>query len=875
MIGFRNILACCLILIFSSFTFSMGAQSLSSLPKASDVVTGTLPNGISYYLVTNRSSKGLADFALVQKGAADEEASRAALTELPHFQSGRPYQYLAKLGVGYEKYGHFRVEDGSVAYHFQNIPVDRQAVRDTVLLLMFDISETCPYEQAVIISGDIDKSAIQERMNVFSMMVTSREKAGKDVMKERHPSDSMDFRFIQAPPQEEAMLSISYSAPRTPAEVMGTVQPLVSEMFARELGAVLTSRVKQVFREKGIPLASADMDYRSSADGPQDEMYSLTLTVPAADIDAAATAAAAVLSSLDFHGVSVEEFRTAREQVLSSLTLSKDRTNSEWISECISAYLYGSNPASPEAVRDFFATRDISVSRERELFNSFVSALLDREKSLRMRYTAPGEPVSRERAMAAFLEGWDSAADAPVREYASSASDTLGLYVPRKVKAKLKRVVPEPVTGGELWTFSNGVKVIFKKSDASKGRFSYGFLLNGGYADVPGLAYGEGGYVGDMLKVCDVAGLSGASFGKMLESYGVGFDPSVSLTDLRVSGTAPSSRLHLLLKSLLSIANERALDKGAFEYYKSSEKLRLSVARKRQAGINAVVDSIMCPDYSFTEHKYSGALADDLPERAEKYFNRQFSKCDDGVIVLVGDLDPYMLKKVLPRYLGGFSTGGVPTPRPQIRYTLRSGWSTYTVESEESEVGNGDASVNVAESAMLPFSLERYFNSKVAAMELEKKLAASLCETGMYAELTSDYALFPSEKLTFRITCRPADHRGLPADVVPADPIRTLGTLRSALSEISSGDISATSSGVAGMALTPQSVNASKATLLARYEKDLADPEVLVDLALLRYSVGKDCVTGYKDKINAVTPDSVREILSALEDGGKVEFVIY
>ena len=872
MIRSGNILALCLLLLLSSFTFSVGAQSLSSLPKASDVVTGTLPNGISYYLVTNRDSKGVADFALVQKGAVNEDAAKEALTDLPHFQSGRPYQYLAKLGVGYEKYGLFHVEDGSIAYHFQDVPVDRQAVRDTVLLLLFDISETCPYEQAMIISGDIDRASIQERMNVFSMMVTSREKADEQKEVENHPDDGPGVRCEQTGPREEAVLTVSYSAPRTPREVMGTVQPLVSDMFARELGEILRLRVNRVFREKRIPLAGTGWDYRSSADGPYDEKYSLTVTVPASEVVTALETVASILSEMDANGASLPEFKDVRGRVLSSLTLSHRLSNSEWISKCRSSFLFGSDLASPEMIGEFFSTRDVPVDRERELFNSFVSALLDRTRSLQIRCAAPGRPMSEGMIMESFQAGWDARKDGPVREYASSAGDSLSLVSSKKMKAKLKRAVPEPVTGGELWTFSNGMKVIFKQSSSVKGHFSYGLLLNGGYMDVPDLARGEGGFVADMLGVCNVAGLSGFSFTDMLESNNISFKPSASLTDLRITGTAPSSELGLLMRSLVSLANSRTLNKDAYDYYRSSERLRISLGNKGQAGIDAAVDSILCPDYIYLESRSADAMSDDLPERAEKYFSRQFSKCDDGIIVLVGDLDPYVVKKVLPGYMGGFVVGGIPSVRPQIRYTPRSGWSTYTVDASESELSGRDLSVNVAESVALPFSLERYFTSMTAVMELEKQLAASLSETGMYSEVSSEYDLFPSEQLTVRISCRPAEETGLPRNVIQADPLRTLGAVRSALTELSSGE---GSSAISGEALSKASVSASKAFLLSQYEQNLQKPDFLVDMALIRYSVGKDCVSGYKDKINSVTPESVKEVLSSLDGGGKVELVIY
>ncbi len=838
-----------------SLTFSVGAQSLPSLPKASEVSTGTLPNGISYYLVTNRGSKGAADFALVQKKVVNEGAAKSALAELPHFQSGRPYQYLAKLGVGYKNYGYFRSAGGSVTYQFEDVPVDRQEIRDTTLLLLFDIAETCPYEQAVIVSGDIDQKVIQERMNVFSMMVTPREKVLEAPAAEWKPSETLQFSYVQAPAQDEAVLTVTFSSPRTPREAMGTVQPLVSELFAGELGIILTDRVRKVFMEQGIPVAETGWNYRSSADSPYQERYSMSVTVPVKQLAAATASLSSVLAGLDRSGASYQELRDARVRILADMGRGQ-MSNAEWVGKCSSAFLYGSDLASSSSKVEYLQSRDIAPDRELVLFNDFISALIDDRRAVSLRYEAPGAAISREEAEEAFARGWSSSDD---RAFVANASDTLGLYSPKKVKARLKRIVPEPVTGGELWTFSNGMKVIFKQSSALKGSFSYGFMLNGGYASVPDLSVGEGGFIGEMLGICDVAGLSSGGFADMLANNDITFRPSTGLTDLRITGSAPAAKLELLLKSLLSVANERTVNIPAYEYFRDCERLRLSVDRKRQAGINVVIDSLMCPDFIYTGSKYLSGLSDDLPARADAYFSQLFSKCDDGILVLVGDLDPYVLKKLLPKYLGSFQTGGIPSTRPQIQYTLRSGWSTYTVEAAESSVGNGDPCVNVAESALLPFTLERYMASQVAVMELENKLASALSETGATAEVSSDFEIFPVERLTVRITCRPADERGLPEDVFAEDPLRVLGAVRSALSDVSPG------SGLAAL----------KAALLARYESEMAVPSSLVDIALMRYSVGKDMATGYKDKVNSVSTESVREILAALEEGGKVEFVIY
>lgn len=850
-------LAAAISVILSALSFSLGAQGLSALPKASEVVTGTLPNGISYYLVTNPAVKGSADFALIQKGAPSEDASRAALTSLPHFQNQSPYQYLAKLGVGYKKYGLIESDGESATYRFEGVPVLQQSARDTTLLLLFDISGTYPYEQAIVVCGDIDKSAVQERMNVFSMMVTPRASLPKRETAAPALSDSLAYNYFRTPDRSDAVISLRYAAARTPAEAMNTLQPLVTEMFARELGIIAADRIVRECRKADIPLASVTPDYVGSSRTAGAESWGLTVVTGAEESRRAAGVISAVIADLDVNGATQQEFRIARERVLAAGRGDGTLSNREWVDKCVSAFLYGNNLASPQTVSGFFSSRNLSLDRELELFNDFAASLLNGVKGLAVTYEGPSDCFGTDGISALFAE---RPAGAGTTAAAVNYSDTLGLYVPAS-RSKLRKTVPEPVTGGEIWTFANGMKVIFKQSKEQKGTFSYGFLLNGGYASVTGIARGECGYVGDMLGLCDVGGLTGSTFAGLLASRGIGFNPSVSLTDLRITGSAASSDFQLLMKSLLTIANDRRINDSEYGYFRRSERLRRAVASRSREGVDTAVDSIMCPQYIYYPAKLAEGLSDDLPVRAGAYFSRQFAKCDDGVLVLVGDLDPYMLKKVLPKLIGGFQTGGQAVARPQIDYTLRSGWSTYTVEADSE--GAGEPGLDIAQSALTPVSAGSYMTFLVTVKELEKKLSSSLDGTGMYAEVTPEFVLSPSERLTVRISCRQADPRGLPQGVGPSDPLRALGVVRGALaasaSEAPSGD----------------SVKASREALRTSLEAALKRPSFLVDAALMRYSVGKDLYTGYANALNAVTPASVQAMAATFENSCKVEFVIY
>ena len=54
------------------FPITVPAQNLPPLEQDGSIVTGSLPTGVRYYLVSNPSYKGMVDIALVQKaGSAD------------------------------------------------------------------------------------------------------------------------------------------------------------------------------------------------------------------------------------------------------------------------------------------------------------------------------------------------------------------------------------------------------------------------------------------------------------------------------------------------------------------------------------------------------------------------------------------------------------------------------------------------------------------------------------------------------------------------------------------------------------------------------------------------------------------------------------
>ncbi len=852
----------CLVLIVAC-TFMMRGQALSSLGVPGEISVGRLPNGIDYYLVTNAAQRGFADFALVRKADFDEAADRAALDSLPHFGSRKPYRFLAENGAGYSSSGYISGRSGATLFSFPDVPTHDQSVADSTLLMLMDIAARSRRPQAIVISGDIKSDKIKERMNLLSMTVMRLGAEAPEGAYRWIPRDSLEIRTTVNATGNVASIHAIFSTQRLPRELMNTLQPLVARAYADILGNIVCRRVEKAFRSEDIPLADIRFRYQDSSESSEDERYSFSLYTSSKRLDEATKQFSSVLASLDKGGAGLAEYQDAKAKLISESKRGASggqTSNAAYVRRCVSSYLYGSGLAPAASAGSVIAARAMPPDRELKLFNDYVAALLDSARNLTLRYDTPYCRTDSEVMRNSFNAAWADAAPEPQAYYKEDFGDTLTLYEP-KGKLRLRNETTEPISGGKLWTFSNGIKVLYRKTDV-KGEFSYALMLRGGVAAVPSLRSGEGAFVGDMLRLSDVAGLNGRDFRAMLGANGITMTEKAGISDLRISGSAPKSKLHLLLRALLSISDKRTPNEAEFEYYRQGEALRIDMETLSPRDVNSLMDSIMRPNYFYTDRKYVSNLGDDLPERAEQYFETLFSKVNDGLLILDGDLDEEGLKRELCRTLGGFRTQKRFAQRPRISSRLASGSVTYTVESGPGLVGGGEIGVNIGMSADIPYNIDNYMTFKLASAVLRKELTRALADCGAFVEVSEKVEVFPSERMSLYVNCHPCRSDGLPLDVSPSDPLKMLEVIRPVIASI--GDVE----------VSDADLKAYKEELLNEYAEDLRDSGKLTDKVLTRYSEGKDLVTGYSKAVKAVSADSIRAIFRQLRGGAEVEYVI-
>ncbi len=829
--------------VLLGFSIMMPAQELPVLQKDGAVTTGSLTNGITYYLVTNPSMKGVADFALVRKGLSDTLSARKELSSLPHFNKAVPYKFLSRKGIGCRSDGYVSYRDDATIFRFDDVPVFDKSASDTTLLMMFDLIAACPYQHAVIIAGDINPSAIIEKMNVFSLMVPSRNPVFKKKEYVWEPLTNAEYSFIPSP---RSSVTLKFRSPRTPDDQMGTIQPFISELFSNALREVVSSRLRETFMLRNIPVKSSGVEYSGSSSSSGDESFSVKVWTSRDQLMPATLAVASVLSEICSKGIGIDEYRVARNSVLNGYL--KPSANDAIVRQCVSSYLYGADLASPATKARFFLSRNMSAKAETDLFNSYSSALLSGMETPEVTWTGNIDdydgwfwPAALESAGKSV-----SALGKPVYHWRSTSKDTSAFWN-EKNKVKVRSVVPEPVSGGEMWTFSNGMKVIYKKMD-TKGRFSYSLMLKGGFSTVRGLQRGEGAFFSDVFGLCEIAGMSGSDFGKILKSYGVGMDCTVSASDLRLSGSAPSNRFTLVLKALLSAANRRKPSASAFESWRTQELASLEPA---------YLDSLMYQDYNYSSVKTPSGLTPRVMDEASAFFDSQFVKTNDGVLVIVGDMAAESVQKILCQYLGGFRVSKSSSVRQFVPYRMRTGATTY------SRTGS-PVSISIAMACAEPFTTENYMAFKVAGLALQRRLMGTMAEYGFSVRMSDCFSVWPQESLELIFNCSPVPETGLPYGVRSGSdqPMRALVAARKAIETVLSQPVDAAE------------LTSCKSLLANNYSTYLSNTDNYIDAVLMRYSAGKDVLTGYNSRIGGVSAEKVKEIFGVLFEGMRIEYVV-
>ena len=178
---------CLLFAVCLAIPFASLAQEMPDVPQLTKdpaVRYGTLSNGLTYYIRHNEKPKGQADFYIAQKvGSMQEEDNQQGLAHfLEHmcfngtksFPGNKLIEWLETVGVkfGYNLNAYTSFDE--TVYNISNVPVARESVQDSCLLVLHDWANELTLDPQEI---DKERGVIHQewvRSNVGEMRVMTK-----------------------------------------------------------------------------------------------------------------------------------------------------------------------------------------------------------------------------------------------------------------------------------------------------------------------------------------------------------------------------------------------------------------------------------------------------------------------------------------------------------------------------------------------------------------------------------------------------------------------------------------------------------------------------------------------------------------------------
>lgn len=142
------------------FIITLCSLAIALSVQAADFCKGTLPNGLTYYIIHNENPSGVADFYIAHNvGALEEEDNQDGLAHflehlafngLKHFPDKEMLSYLARNGVRFGYNVNAYTSRYETVYNIDSVPVAREALVDSVLLVIRDWADGISCETAAV-----------------------------------------------------------------------------------------------------------------------------------------------------------------------------------------------------------------------------------------------------------------------------------------------------------------------------------------------------------------------------------------------------------------------------------------------------------------------------------------------------------------------------------------------------------------------------------------------------------------------------------------------------------------------------------------------------------------------------------------------------
>ena len=730
----------CLVLIAAlSFIFNITSaqtQDVQQLPADPRVKTGTLANGLTYYIFKNDAVKGHADFAVANKvGTSLEKGSQKGMCKMlellsirgtRNFTDSTIVRYLNSIGVP-GKNMDFSTKPDDIVYTIENVPVARQNSMDSTLLILYnwmsainideeDISRTMPmlrnslidewdaqkriedklikelypkspyaesisvdqinnlagysskelrnfyYQwfrpdlQAVFVVGDVDPAKVETQIkSIFATIPKPLKPQKREYYKPKMTSGTKVL-IEKDPEYNRTSVVINFLRKPLVDNYKLTSVPYIEAFFDDAIASLLLRRIQGGIVEQNLPINNVKIEKGKFMDMTNMETFAISFETLPGTVYSAIAYLSGEINRIARYGFNNQEFSNSREKHFRELENVYDnrlaQPNSLFMKRVKEHYLDGYSLASIEM--HFEIMKELLYTIKTEQLNKYATALLGQKEGVVISCNMPDVQGIDELSVDRIKNSFENSLSKT--EYTGKASALVSWpkFVAPARQGAIIHQAADPATGAIMYNLSNGVNVVYRKTEGSLDTVSFRAVSKGG------LSVANGGfgsemklYISDIANLGSMGGISRADWYKLFSYNNLSMKAAINDHLEMLEGYSGAASLEKLFHIIHLHFTGRKEDNNSFELYrkgKSAEALYHNISPR-----NVFEDSVKF--YNSSNKRFVPVHSKEYVEqmdysKIEGVIKGRFANPADFTFIFAGNVDPYEFEQYVVKYLG-------------------------------------------------------------------------------------------------------------------------------------------------------------------------------------------------------------------------------
>ena len=809
-------------------------QGIQALPNDPEVKTGKLDNGMTYYIRHNEKPAQRAEFYLATNvGAIQEGEGQDGLAHflehmcfngLKNLPGKQMLDYLQNIGAEFGRNINASTGVEQTQYMLNNIPVIREGIIDTCLLIMHDYSHfvlnepeeidaergvileekrtrntaswrmfeksapyyygdskyaTCniigseqtlktftpetikdyyetwyrPDMQALIVVGDIDVDQIYNKIVKLFADIPAPEHPTEKIMPAVPLNDEPVVGILTDPENTQTQVEFIWKTGEpTPKEIKGTAVGYMENILKYVISSVMSERFNDIVSKPGAPFLGASFGV-----GELSKTCEAVFGNVVCDNAKTLEACKALLVEIEKakrYGFTDDEVDRVKEDIIKSckddITGKESRMNANFIQPIMSHFFNGTPYMDPET--ELQIAQAICAQINAQVMNQVLAQMITGEH-LVIVYEGVDKPDQVHPTEEQLLALVEEVKNSDIQANAAEAINK-DFMAGRTVKAGKIKKISEGQYGSQVWTLSNGLKVVVLPTEYKKDQIVFSLRKKGGLSlvDEKDLDSFDDNIATLFISNSGLADFSSTTVQKMLSGKSLSVYTSISDATFTVSGSSTPEDIETALQLFYLNFTAPRFDQDEWN-----------------VGINqlkAIIPNfVTTPDYVLSKHVYDDlyegtrkkmistqTIENANLETYRKYYETFTADIAGTTLYIVGNVDVESLKPLVEKYCASLPKG-----------KKASDWNldnvTRFVKGTESDIFKTSMSTPKVTAvqvynADIPFTLQKSVNLKAASFILDMIYTATLREEegGTYgASASVDFGYEPIERAVIQV----------------------------------------------------------------------------------------------------------------------------